>query len=275
MNWALTILALVCYSLLGLTLKSAAIRKNDPGRLIWVALIVVSVASLGAFLLGSQHDWGWQGIALGLASGVFFYLASVERVKALQSTPAGVVFAVTNLDLVISSVLAALLPFLADTLNLQKIVAAALAATAIFLVSWTRDRRQQVAVSPHTYVSLGLLVISAMGYTIYSARLAYPVFLFMFFDHLAGVLLNARDMRNVKQVEIGWGVAAGALMFVGLWSLMTALQTSVISLTLIAVSLNTVAVALLSWLFLKERLTVYQVVALFVAVAASIVVVLG
>jgi drug/metabolite transporter (DMT)-like permease len=275
MNWALTILALICYSLLGLTLKSAAVRKNDPGRLIWVALIVVSVASLGAFLLGSQRDWGWQGIALGLASGVFFYLASVERVKALQSTPAGVVFAVTNLDLVISSVLAALLPFLADTLNLQKIVAAALAAAAIFLVSWSRDHRQQGTVSPHTYVSLTLLVISAMGYTIYSARLEYSVFLFMFFDHLAGVLLNARDVRNVKQVEIGWGVAAGALMFVGLWSLMTALQTSIISLTLITVSLNTVTVALLSWLFLKERLTVYQVVALFVAVAASIVVVLG
>lgn len=273
MNWTLTILALGCYSLLGLTLKSAALKKNDPGRLIWVALIVVSAISL-AFVLLERTVWTWQATALGLVSGVFFYLASVARVKALQSTPAGVVFAITNLDMVVSSVLAATLPFLEGGLTPQKLIAAGLAATAIFLVSWKRRRDQHGTVSPHTYVSLALLVVSAMGYTIY-AHLGYPVFLFMFVDHLAGVLLNARNMPNLTRSEMGWGCAVGVLMFVGLWSLMTALQASVISLTLIVVSLNTVAIALLSWLVLKERLTSGQILALLAAVAASIVVVLG
>jgi drug/metabolite transporter (DMT)-like permease len=273
MNWAPTILALGCYSLLGLTLKGAALKKNDPSRLIWVALIVVSAISL-IFVLLMRTAWTWQAVVLGLVSGIFFYLASVERVKALQSTPAGVVFAITNLDLVVNSVLAATLPFLEGELTPQKLIAAGLAAVAILLVSRVRREDQHGMVSSHTYVSLALLVLSAMGYTVY-AHLGYPILLFIFVDHLAGVLLNARSMPNLTRSEMGWGCAVGVLMFTGFWGLMTALQTSVISLTLIIVSLNTVAIALLSWLILKEKLTVGQILALFTAVAASIVVVLG
>ena len=68
MNWTLTILALGFYSLLGLTLKSAALKKNDPGRLIWVALIVVSATSLALVLL-KRIAWTWQAVALDLVSG--------------------------------------------------------------------------------------------------------------------------------------------------------------------------------------------------------------
>jgi drug/metabolite transporter (DMT)-like permease len=274
MNWFLTLLALACYSLLGLVLKSAAIKNNHPARLIWVALMIASGASLVAVLV-SQSAWTWPAILIGLVSGVFFYLASVERVKALQTMPAGVVFAITNLDLVANSMIVALLPFLEGQLTWAKMLAIGLAALAILLASWSRTQEQSRWISPHTFISLALLVVSALGYTIY-ARLALPVFLFMFTDHLAGVLLNFRSSRSLTRSEIAWGAGIGALMFTGLWSLMTALQTSAtISLVLIVVSLNTVMVAMLSRLVLKEKLMPNQIAALVLAVAASMAVILG
>jgi drug/metabolite transporter (DMT)-like permease len=273
MRWDLTLLALGCYSLLGLTLKTAAMKKNDPGRLIWFALVVVSVISLGLTLF-NRVAWSWQAVVLGLLSGVFFYLASVERVKALQTSPAGVVFAITNLDLVINSVVVAFLPFLNGVVTVQKIAAAVLAGVAVLLVSWARGQKGKI--SWHTYLSLGLLVISGLGYTIY-ASFGFPVILFIFVDHFAGVILNAPSARNLTRSEILWGSAAGLLMFVGLNSLMSALQASVesISLTLILVSLNTVAIAFLGWLLLKEKLTRQQIVAVVLAVIASVVVILS
>jgi drug/metabolite transporter (DMT)-like permease len=273
MRWDLTLLALGCYSLLGLTLKSAAMKKNDPGRLIWFALVVVSVISLGLTLF-TRVTWSWQAVVLGLVSGGFFYLASVERVKALQTSPAGVVFAITNLDLVINSMVVAFLPFLNGAVTVQKITAAVLAGIAIFLVSWARGQKGKI--SWHTYLSLGLLVISGLGYTTY-ASFGFPVILFIFVDHFAGVILNAPSARNLNRSEIIWGSAAGLLMFVGLNSLMNALQASVatISLTLIIVGLNTVVIALLGWLLFKEQLTRQQVLAVILAVIASAVVVLG
>ncbi len=271
MNWALTLLALCCYSLLGLTLKSAAMKDNNPGRLIWVALVVVSVISLTLGLV-SGAVWTWQAVLLGLASGAFFYLASVERVKALQTTPAGVVFAVTNLDLVVNSVVVALIPFFHSPFTPAKGAAAALAGAAIVMTVWSREAKASGSISLHTYISLGLLVFAGMGFTLYS-QLAMPVALFMFFDHVAGVGLNIREARNVTSGEIRWGLGVGALMFVGLWSLMTSMSMAptLISQTLIVVSMNTVAVAVLSWVVLKEKLSQRQVLALLLAVGACIV----
>lgn len=75
------------------------------------------------------------------------------------------------------------------------------------------------------FLSLGLLSISAMGYIIY-ARFFTPLLFFIVLDHLAGLVLNAKNLENTTRSEVLWGAAAGLCMFLGFWSLMEALAIS-------------------------------------------------
>jgi hypothetical protein len=89
---------------------------------------------------------------------------------------------------------------------------------------------------------------------------------------LAGVLLNGRALLTVQRPELGWGAALGSCMFIGFWSLLQALALSGEHLTfvLLALSMKTPFIALLSVPIFHEQFSRTKVAAVGLATIALV-----
>jgi hypothetical protein len=261
-------LSLAAYTTIALLFKGASSRTR-PDQLVVVALTTVTLlAGLTMLVLG---EWGgsWAGAVIALLSGGLFYLASIYRVRALADTPVSLVFAVTNLDLVVSGAVALLIPAFGQLLSPWHLLAVGAAALAI--LTGTRVQRGE-RISANTFVSLGLLAASATGFVIYARFFPAALLFFILLDHLAGVLLNGKALRTVQRPELGWGALVGVCMFVGFWSLLQALALSGDHLTfvLLVLSMKTPFIALLSVPIFHERFSRAKLAAISLATLALV-----
>src|SRR3989338_9171463 len=115
----LVFLAVIIYTLLAITLKAAASRV-DSNKLIVVALAVVSASALLLMIFQGNIDLIPGGAFLAAAAGLIYYFASVLRVKALNVSPASCVFAITDLDLIVSGTILFLIPAFAVAFTPEK-----------------------------------------------------------------------------------------------------------------------------------------------------------
>jgi hypothetical protein len=206
-----------------------------------------------------RREWGgtWSGAAIALVSGALFYLASVYRVKALMTTPVSLVFALTNLDLVISGAIALVLPIFGQALTLWNVLAVVVAGAAILLGAQIRGVER---ISVNAFVSLALLSVSALGFVLYARLFPEALLFFILLDHLAGVLLNGRALRDVQRSEVVWGTVLGICMFIGFWSLLLALAQSGSNTTLVllVLSMKTPLIAVFAVPVFKERFSLVK-----------------
>lgn len=264
---ALILISLMAYTAIACLFKAAA-PHTQSDRLVVIAVAVVTLAA-GCMMI-VRGEWGgtWAGAAIALISGALFYLASVYRVKALKTTPVSLVFALTNLDLVISGGIALALPIFGQSLTVWSVLAVAVAGAAVLFGTQIHgvDR-----ISGYTFVSLALLAVSALGFVVYTRFFPTALLFFILLDHLAGVLLNGRVLRDVQRHEVMWGTALGLCMFIGFWSLLQALATSSsVTLVLLALSMKTPLIALLAVPVFKERVTFAKLAAVGMATLAVV-----
>ena len=153
-------ISLTAYVAIALLFKAAA-PHTRPDQLVVVALS--SVVVIAAVLMLVRGEWGgtWLGAAIALVAGCLFYFASIFRVRALATTPVSLVFAVTNLDLVVSGALALVLPFFGQSLTIWHVLALVVAASAILIGGQIRGVDH---ISAHTFVSLALLSGASIGF---------------------------------------------------------------------------------------------------------------
>lgn len=263
----LILVSLVAYTAIACLFKAAAPHTRSD-RLVVIAVAVVTLAA--AVMMIIRGEWGgtWAGTGIALISGALFYLASVYRVKALKTTPVSLVFALTNLDLVISGAIALVLPVFGQPLTVWSGLAVAVAGAAVLFGTQIRgvDR-----ISGYTFVSLALLAVSALGFVLYTRFFPTALLFFILLDHLAGVLLNGRVLRDVQRNEVLWGAALGMCMFVGFWSLLQALASSAnVTMVLLALSMKTPLIALLAVPVFKERVTFGKLAAVGLATLAVV-----
>jgi drug/metabolite transporter (DMT)-like permease len=265
---ALILVSLAAYTTIALLFKAAS-GKTQSDRLVTVALTVVTLIT--AVIMIVRGEWGGTllGAAIALISGTLFYVASIYRVKALQTTPVSLVFALTNLDLVLSGAIALCIPAFGEPLTIWRVLAVLVAGMAILLGTQIRGIER---VSTNTFLSLALLAVSATGFVIYARFFPTALLFFILLDHLAGVLLNGRTLRSVQRSELTWGAALGLCMFVGFWSLLQALAMSGSNLTLVllALSMKTPFIALLAVPVFKERMTTAKLAAVGLATFALV-----
>jgi hypothetical protein len=250
---ALVAISLLAYTAVALLFKAAA-GRTESDRLVVVAVSVVTLITAAVMLMRGEWGGTWWGAAIALISGTLFYIASVYRVKALATTPVSLVFAVTNLDLVVSGALALLIPAFGQPLSVWHLLAVIATGAAILLTAQTR---RVESVSVYTFVSLAILAASAMGFVVYARFFPTALLFFILLDHLAGVLLNGRALISVKRHEVMWGTALGVCMFIGFWSLLQALAVSgnQMTLVLLALSMKTPFITALAVPVFKERLS--------------------
>src|SRR3712207_3089477 len=129
---ALILVSLIAYSVIALLLKAPA-GRTQPDPLAVVALGAVALAAAATMV--ARGEWGgtWMGAVLALGAGALFYTASVYRLKALATTPVSLVFALTNLDLVLSGAVALAIPAFGQPLTPWHVLAIIVAAGAILL----------------------------------------------------------------------------------------------------------------------------------------------
>lgn len=264
----LVAVSLAAYTAIALLFKAASSHAR-PDQLVTVAL--TAVALLASLAMLARGEWGgsWLGAAIALLSGGLFYLASVYRVRALAEAPVSLVFAVTNLDLVISGAVALLIPAFGQPLSAWHVLAVLTAGAAIFAGVRIRSGER---ISANTLISLALLAASATGFVAYARFFPAALLFFILLDHLAGVLLNGRALRSVRRGELAWGAAIGACMFIGFWSLLLALAASgdKLTLVLLALSMKTPFIALLSVPIFRERFSIAKLAAVGLATAALV-----
>jgi hypothetical protein len=264
----LILVSLVAYTAIALLFKAAA-HETQPDRLVVVALTVVTLAAAGMMIL--RREWGgtWSGAAIALVSGALFYLASVYRVKALTTTPVSLVFALTNLDLVISGAIALFLPMFGQSLTLWNVLAVAVAGAAILLGAQIRGVER---ISLNAFVALALLSASALGFVLYVRLFPQALLFFILLDHLAGVLLNGWALRAVQRSEVLWGTALGICMLIGFWSLLQALAQSgsTTTLVLLVLSIKTPLIAVFAVPVFKERFSLVKGAAVGLAFLAVV-----
>lgn len=263
----LILISLVAYTAIACLFKAAA-PHTRPDHLVVVAVAVVTLAAGGMMIVRGEWGGTWVGAAIALIAGALFYMASVYRVKALQTTPVSLVFALTNLDLVISGAIALVLPVFGQTLSVWSVLAVVIAGAAVLFGTQIRgvDR-----ISGYTCVSLAILAVSALGFVLYTRFFPTALLFFILLDHFAGVLLNGRVLRNAQRNEVLWGAALGVCMFIGFWSLLQALaSTSSVTLVLLALSMKTPLIALLAIPVFKERVTFAKLAAVGLATLAVV-----
>jgi hypothetical protein len=264
----LVLVSLAAYTMVALLFKAAA-GRTQPGQLVTVAVSVVAIAA--AVMMIARGEWGgtWLGAAIALVAGGLFYTASIYRVKALKTTPVSLVFALTNLDLVISGAIALLIPAFGQPLTVWNLLAVLVAGGAIMLGARIGGIER---ISLHAFLALAILSISAFGFVLYTRLFPTALLFFILLDHLAGVLLNGRALRSARRSELVWGAGLGICMFVGFWSLLQALATSgaQVTLVLLALSMKTPLIALLAVPVFKERVTSYKLAAVGLATLALV-----
>ncbi len=265
----LTAASVVAYSVMALLYKAAA-PSVRADRMVWVATVVATLLGLIVWLL-SAEGVPLIGVLLGLAAGVTFYVGSVLRARAVATSPTSLVFAITNLDLVLAGAFTMAIPWFNNAPTPGKIIGCVLAALAVLLGSQLRSSNEQL--SPLTYLCLLLLIASALVSVTYARMLPNALLFFLFIDHAAGMLPTLHLGRGLKRPELLWGLGVGVSMFVGFWTLLLAQANSSpenLTLVLLALSLKTPATALLSIPIFKEQLTSTKLAALGLASLALI-----
>jgi hypothetical protein len=262
----LIVISLAAYCIIAMLFKTAA-GRTAPDRLVVVALTVVTLAAALTMLIRGEWGGTWLGAAIALGAGALFYIASIYRVRALNSTPVSLVFAVTNLDLVVSGSVALFIPAFGQPLSAWHLLALVVAGAAILLGTQISGRDR---ISPDTFRSLAALSASALGFVVYARLYPGALLFFILLDHLAGVLLNGRSLRHVQRAEVVWGGALGITMFIGFWALLQALTISGdrMTLVLLALSMKTPVIALLAVPLFGERVTIHKVGAIGLATLA-------
>lgn len=263
----LTLFSIAAYVLLSLVLKVSAQRAHSD-QVITVAF--GTVALLATVLAIATGEWNGTlpGAVIAVVAGAIFFAASFYRMRALETASASLVFAITNLDLVVSGAAIMLVPVFGIQTSPKHILAIIIAGGAILV----GQRVKGIENLPSSaFLSLALLSIASIGYITYAAFFT-PLVFFIVLNHLAGFILNIKALPGANKGELGWGIAAGSCMFIGFWTLMSALSMSCTDIPsiLLALSMRTPITALLAVPIFKEQLNPLKMTAMALATIAVI-----
>jgi hypothetical protein len=264
----LTATSVVAYSILALVYKAASPHVR-PNQMIFAATVVCTFLSLVYF--GFKGGGGsWVGSVMGVVAGLSFYIASVYRAKAVQTSPVSLVFAISNLDLVLAGAVVLFIPAFGSQPTLWNVLACAVAGLAVLIGGLVRGGER---ISGYTYASLGLLVVSTLTAALYARSFPQQLAFLMVLDYAAGAVPNLHLTRTVQKLEWRWGLVAGLLTFAGFWvGIEAQARASSIDLPLVllALSLKTPLTALLAVPIFKERITLQKVAAVSLATLALV-----
>lgn len=268
----LTAASVVAYSVMALLYKAAAPLVR-PERMVWVATLIATVLGFGVWLLSGEFA-PWIAIVLGGVAGLTFYFASILRARAVQTSPLSLVFAITNLDLVLAGAITMLIPWFNNPPTLLKIMACGLAALAVLLGGRISGKER---LSPLTFASLGLLIVSQLALLAYARNWPAALFLLLFVDHVVGLVPTPQYALGLRRSEWLWGLGVGLSMFAGVWMMLKAqaLAGDQLTAVLLGLSLKTPLIAVISIPVFKEELTGKKIVALVLASLALIIPLFG
>lgn len=267
MFW-LTATSVVAYSILALVYKAASPHVR-PTHMVYTSSLVCMLLSL-VYYAFKGGGGTWLGAALGLFAGLTFYIASIYRAKAVATSPVSLVFAITNLDLVLAGAVVLFIPAFAAEPTIWNIIACIVAAGAVLVGGVVRGVE---TISRYTFIALGLLVVSTLAAGLYARSFPQQLAFLMILDYAAGVVPNFHLTPRVQKAEWRWGLLAGLLIFGGFWVGIEAqarASAADLPLVFLALSLKTPLTAVLAVPLFKERLTVQKVAAVSLATLALV-----
>lgn len=280
-NWfVMSLAALLCYGLFAFLYKVAAVRKMNS-----VAVVNLSTATVFGLGLAVLVVRGFvvperpSLLFLAVGNGLFFTLGSVLKMESLRFLPAAIAFSLAKTNILF--VLLAAVAIFGERPSLLQVAGIA-SAVGMLLIARRRPALGSGCAHPCSrgfFLALGGAFCTALTVSLgrTAARSDLDRILYVtcsyglaaFFSLLWSRGVGASP-RTLGRGGAALGMAAGLLNFVGYLCVLQAFAVGPLSAAQPVMSMSILVPIALSALMFKERLTLRNLLALLLALAAAI-----
>ena len=208
-----------------------------------------------------------------------FVLGTMTHIEALKHMPAGVVYPVIRLNMVIVVLFSVF--FLGDRLTLRQV--AGIGAAAGVMLILTREGRDAKKTSRKMNRGLLLVFVALLSGSVASisskfAALSVNKLAFMALSYLMGALFSLGTIQGKRGTDAGGntgealmiGFAMGLINFAGFYSFLKALSEGPLSIIVSITGMHFVVAVLLSIVIYKEKVTAPRMVGMALTVLSLI-----
>ena len=278
-NWyAFSIAALVLLGMQRFLYKVSAEKKCPTAWTTFSFMATVTVLSAIFFIaLKESVSDARMLLVTALLNSASFVLGTVTHIEALKHVPAGVVYPILRLNMVVV-VLFGVFVF-DDQVSLHQVLGILLAITVIFILTKDADRTKgsMGSVRRGLFLLFASLVcgsvasISSKFAALYSSKLA-----FMALSYFLGTLFSAGLTRKSgkeaapkeRKEAMMIGVLMGLINFAGFYSFLSALAVGPLSIIVSITGMYFVIAVILSVIVYKEKLSARRILGIVLTVAS-------
>ena len=278
-SYGFALLALLLLGIQRFFYKVAAEWECDIFRTTFAFMITVTGLSVLFFLFrGTPVGGAGFLVTVGAVNGLAFFAATTATMAALKHLPAGVVYPVARLNVLLVVLFAVL--FLGERLTVPQAggVALALGVIALLTRREAQDPVRKLKNRARGLVFLGIALFSGALAAVSSkyAAAGTDPFAFMALSYGFGTLLSIlpggvfrrTGPAGTRRRSLVLGFAMGIFNFAGFFSFLKALQGGPLSLVAPITGLHFVVSIVLSALLFRERLTPFRVAGILLTIAA-------
>lgn len=276
--YAFSLAALVLLGMQRFLYKVSAERKCPTAWTTFSFMATVTVLSTISYIVVKESVSDAKMLLVtALLNSASFVLGTVTHIEALKHVPAGVVFPILRLNMVVV-VLFGVFVF-HDQVSLHQVLGILLAITVIFILTKDADRTKgsMGSVRRGLFLLFASLVcgsvasISSKFAALYSSKLA-----FMALSYFLGTLFSAGLTRKSgkeaapkeRKEAMMIGVLMGLINFAGFYSFLSALAVGPLSIIVSITGMYFVIAVILSVIVYKEKLSARRILGIVLTVAS-------
>lgn len=260
-----------------LVFRKASIINRESGSLTFYFIAAI-FSAVAAFLMNIVSYRGFSGLSIdspvllfGTINGVLSFLTFLFYMKSFSGENTSVSVTIFRMSM-IPSILFAIL-FLGETISLRRGIAIlACIVSVLMLNSWKIGKLPDmkyfipslIAFFTGGMLSLMNKVAIGKGCDAFSLILVR----FIVVSILAGMLLVIQKSFHYNKKVLKYAAASGFLLVMGIYLMLESMKTGDLALVLPIGQLSFVMVVVISWLFLKEKMTRIKIIGVFMAIGS-------
>lgn len=276
--YVFSLAALVLLGMQRFLYKVSAERNCPTPWTTFSFMATVTVLSALCFLaLRESISDPWMLVVTALLNSASFVLGTVTHIEALKHVPAGVVYPILRLNMVVVVLFGVFI--LGDHVSLQQVLGILLAIAVILILTKDADRSQ----GSKGKVRRGLILvfvslvcgsaasISSKFAALYASKLG-----FMALSYFIGTLFSAGLIRKPGKAEAGTerrdavliGILMGIINFAGFYAFLSALSAGPLSIVVSITGMYFVMAVILSVIVYKEQLSPRRIFAIALTIVS-------
>jgi len=257
--------------------RKASIINREAGSLTFY-LVSAATSSIAALVLNiitskglAGMNYGAPTLFYGLILGGLSFITFMLYLKSFSGENTSVSVTIFRMNMIPSILIA--VAFMGETISLRRGIAIILCIISVLMLnSWKLGKlpdMRYLLPSLGAFLSGGVLnVVNKMAvgsgcnsFSLISVR-------FLFVTVLAGLCILLKKSFHFEKKAVKYAAASGVTLIMAIYFVLEALKTGDIALVLPITQLSFIMVVVISWLFLKEKMTKTKIIGIFLAVGS-------